>query len=71
MIAVGLVLGELVSMQVMFRVTANMTADWGFGLVAIISAVLSFLLIFFITEPKLRKDGMQIAIETINKQQND
>jgi len=36
-------------------------------MVAIITAVMASFLVFFITEPKLRKDGMQIAIEAMNK----
>lgn len=67
MVAIGLVLGEVVSMGILFRVTTNMTAQLAFGLVAIITLVMAFCLVFFITEPKLRKDGMQIAIEAMNK----
>jgi hypothetical protein len=54
-------------MGILFRVTTDMSAYWAFALVAGIGSLFAFILMFFITEPQLRKTGMQIAKEAVEK----
>jgi hypothetical protein len=61
------VIGELISMGILFRVTTDMSAYWAFALVAGIGSLFAFILMFFITEPQLRKTGMQIAKKAVEK----
>ena len=65
--AIGLVIGEVISMGILFRVTNDMSAYWAFALVAVIGSLLAFFLLFIITEPQLRKTGIQIAKEAVEK----
>lgn len=56
---VGYIVGEVLSMGVLFRVTADMTYKNGFMTVAIVGFIVTCLLLCMIREPLLRKkDGI-------------
>lgn len=53
MIGIGIVLGEVFSMGVLFRITAKMSPEKSFGLCAAIGLVFSFFFLFVVKEPQI------------------
>lgn len=51
---IGFILGEVISMGVLFRITDIVKPEWGFGIVSILVIIIAFSLLFMITEAKLR-----------------
>ena len=54
-IGLGYVIGEVVSMGILFRITANMSPYWGFALVSFIGFGVATVFLFIVKEPLLRK----------------
>ena len=52
---IGFVIGEVLSMGILFNITKSFTAYSAFMIVAIIGAVCSTFFLFLVKEPKLRK----------------
>ena len=55
LIGIGFVIGEVLSMGILFNITKSFTAYSAFMIVAIIGAVCSTFFLFLVKEPKLRK----------------
>lgn len=53
MIGVGIVLGEVFSMGVLFRITATMSPEMSFALCAAVGLVFSFFFLFVVKEPQI------------------
>lgn len=52
----GLIFGEVISMGVLFRLTANMDPTYGFAIAAGVGLLFSFILLFIVKEPQLRSN---------------
>ena len=55
LIGVGYVIGEVLSMGILFRVTASMSHKVAFLTVAIVGAIASITLLILVKEPRLRE----------------
>jgi len=53
---VGIVIGEVISMGVLFRVTAGFEPWLSFATVGAVGFVFSFFFLFMVKEPRLRED---------------
>jgi MFS family permease len=51
---IGVVIGEVISMGILFRVTANFEPWLAFATVGAVGLVISFFFLFMVKEPKLR-----------------
>ena len=58
---VGFILGEILSMGVLFNITKKMTPQDAFMTVAIIGNTLAFIFLFIVREPLLRKREKDIS----------
>jgi MFS family permease len=63
LVGVGFIIGEILSMGVLFNVTKEMTPNEAFLTVAIIGVVVAFLFLFIVREPLLRKREKDISSE--------
>jgi hypothetical protein len=66
---IGLVIGEVISMGVLFRLTSNMNPIYGFAIAGGLGVFLSFCFLFMIKEPKLRsavKSNIYKSVPTNN-----
>jgi MFS family permease len=63
LVGVGFIIGEILSMGVLFNVTKEMTPNEAFLTVAIIGGVVAFLFLFIVREPLLRKREKDISSE--------
>jgi len=52
---IGLVVGEVLSMGVLFRLTVNMSPYYGFAIAGGIGLFFSFFFLFIVKEPQLRE----------------
>lgn len=68
LIGVGFIIGEILSMGVLFNVTKNMTPNNAFMTVAIIGNVLAFIFLFAVREPLLRTKESDISREEAREQ---
>ena len=59
LVGLGFIVGEVLSMAVLFKVTKNLEPPMAFGIVAIVGAVFSCLFLFLVTEPKLRHSAQR------------
>lgn len=63
LVGVGFIIGEILSMGVLFNITKNMTPNNAFMTVAIIGNVIAFVFLFIVREPLLRKREKDISRE--------
>ena len=56
-VGIGFIIGEVLSMGVLFRLTQDFTPQIAFIVVSIVGAIFSFIFIFVVREPKLRESG--------------
>ena len=67
LVGVGLIIGEILSMGVLFTLTKRMTPNNAFLTVAIVCNVVSLSFIFIVREPLLRKREQDISREEARK----
>ena len=68
LIGIGFIIGEILSMGVLFNITKNMTPNSAFLTVAIIGNVLALVFLFVIREPLLRSREKDISREEAREQ---
>jgi MFS family permease len=68
LVGVGFIIGEILSMGVLFNVTKEMTPNDAFMTVAIIGNVIAFLFLFIVREPLLRRREKDISSEEAREQ---
>jgi MFS family permease len=68
LVGVGFIIGEILSMGVLFNITKKMTPNEAFLTVAIIGVVIAFLFLFIVREPLLRKREKDISSEDAKEQ---
>jgi MFS family permease len=68
LVGVGFIIGEILSMGVLFNITKEMTPNEAFLTVAIIGVVVAFLFLFIVREPLLRKREKDISSEDAKEQ---
>jgi len=68
LVGIGFILGEILSMAVLFRVTKEMNPNQKFMTVAIVGNVLAFFFLCMVREPLLRKREKDISSEDAREQ---
>ena len=68
LIGIGFIIGEILSMAVLFNITKHMTPQAGFLTVAIIGNVIALSFLFIVKEPVLRKAENEISREEAREQ---
>lgn len=61
MVAIGIVLGEVLSMGILFRLTANFAPWLAFATCGSVGLFFSFFFLFMVKEPKLRNNSKKEA----------
>ena len=65
LVAVGYVLGEVISMGALFTATKNMNPYWAFATAAACSLFLACFFLFIVKEPRLRKDKKKVNVVSL------
>ena len=60
--SMGTITGEVISMGILFPITANMNAYWTFSLASGVVAGLAFVMLIGVKEPKLRSDSPVVEV---------
>jgi len=68
LVGIGLIIGEILSMGVLFNITKEMTPNEAFMTVSIIGIVVAFVFLFIVREPLLRKREKDISSEDAKEQ---